>query len=257
MYEVTEELNADQTDEETTEAVDTTETTELAEESATQETEAEATETAEPVKPFIKVKHSNADIELAEQEAVDAIQQGLFVKDHGGTEAVKWMLKKAKDAGFATIADYQAAVDRQMLEADAAKLEEEEFIPHERAMEIVEARQSKAAIEAQKQAKEAAEMQIKKYELELAEFRAEYPEVDVPKLIANLPADIKEAKQKYPEKSLADLYARHLLKQVKSTEHITAQAAKNKGSSTGNLKSDKDNSSGAYYDNISALILGK
>lgn len=248
MYEVNEELNADQVDDVTTEP---------AEEIAAQETEVEATETAEPVKPFIKVKHSNVDIELAEQEAVDAIQQGLFVKDHGGTEPVKWMLKKAKDAGFTTIADYQAAVDRQMLEADAAKLEEEEFIPHERAMEIVESRQSKAAIEAQMREKAETEAQLKKYEIELAEFRSEFPDIDVSKFVANIPPEIKEAKAKYPEKSLADLYARYRLKQAKSTDHIAAQAAKNKGSSTGNLKSDKDNSSGAYYDNISALILGK
>ena len=248
MYEVNEELNADQVDDVTTEP---------AEEIAAQETEVEATETAEPVKPFIKVKHSNADKELTEQEAVDAIQQGLFVKDNGGSDAVKWMLKKAKDAGYTTIAEYQQAVDARMLEAEAAKLEEEEFIPHERAVEIVEARQSKAAIEAQKREKEATEAQLRKYELELYEFKNEFPDVNVSALVANLPAEIKEAKTKYPEKSLADLYARHLLKQAKSSEHVAAQAAKNKGSSTGNLKSDKDNSSGAYYDNISALILGK
>lgn len=206
-------------------------------------------------KPFITVKHSNADRELTEQEAIDAIQQGLFAKEHDGIPFLKWAQQQAKKAGFNSLSEYQEAIDKQMVEAEARQLEEEQMIPHETAMELVEARKTKEAIAAQQQAERDKEAQIAQYQQELADFKAEFPDVDITAFVNNLPQEIREAKHKHPEKSLADLYARYKLKQAASTARVQEQEQQNKQTATGGLKSDGEPVDD-YYQKIKNTIMG-
>ena len=62
--------------------------------------------TEEPKKTF-KVKHNKQEVELTEEQANEAIQYGLYVKDRGGITPIKWFDEQAEAAGFDRWAAYQ------------------------------------------------------------------------------------------------------------------------------------------------------
>lgn len=207
-------------------------------------TEDTSTETDDSPKPFIKVKHANAERELTEEEAVEAVQMGLFLKDKGGVANLKRLETKAKIAGYDSINEYLDAIDEATLQSEAEQMEAEDFIPREAAIELIKSRAEKATNQ-QKQ-REIEELQAQEDRLlnEVREFNLEFPDVKV----GNLPKEVVEAKrledlkakEGKPYKSLTDLYFRYQVKQDKEAEKVKEQTKKNVQSSTDTLNSVAD-----------------
>ena len=99
--------------------------------------------TEEPKKTF-KVKHNKQEVELTEEQANEAIQYGLYVKDRGGITPIKWFDEQAKAAGFDSLAEYQKALKEASEQAEVARLVAENDLPEEVATELVQSRMEKA-----------------------------------------------------------------------------------------------------------------
>lgn len=186
--------------------------------------------TEEPKKTF-KVKHNKQEVELTEEQANEAIQYGLYVKDRGGITPIKWFDEQAKAAGFDSLAAYQKALKEASEQREVARLVEEDSLPEEVATELVQARMEKA-----ERAKAEAELEVDDLVEEMREFHKLFPDVDV----ENLPAEVLAEKQANRGRSIVDIYARYAVQQYNKNRQIEESQRKAAETSTPSLQGVAD-----------------
>ena len=186
--------------------------------------------TEEPKKTF-KVKHNKQEVELTEEQANEAIQYGLYVKDRGGITPIKWFDEQAKAAGFDSLAAYQKALKEASEQREVARLVEEDSLPEEVATELVQARMEKA-----ERAKAEAEPEVDDLVEEMREFHKLFPDVDV----ENLPESVLAEKQANRSRSIVDIYARYAVQQYNKNRQIEESQRKAAETSTPSLQGVAD-----------------
>lgn len=225
---------------------DVEETEELDEEPA-EESETESETEAEP-QSFISVKHHGKTVQLTEDEAIEAIQQGLYVKDKDAMPMLKWAEQEAARSGQ-TLAEYYESLQTKLDEAAAEELEVDEAIPKEIALELVKARKAEAAAKAEAERLKNEDANLKQLEAEIQEFAETFPDVDVTKL----PDTVLLEKKAKPNMTLTDVYLRYERRINNETKKVVAAQSKAKQADTGSLKgavaTGKD-----YYDKINEAI---
>jgi len=177
-----------------------------------------ANEPAEEPKKTFKVKHNKQEVELTEEQANEAIQYGLFVKDRGGLSPIKWFDEQAKAAGFDSLADYQKALKERTEEAEIARLVEEESLPEEIATELVQSRMEKAErAKAEHEQPEPAQETVEPSLVEeVRAFNKAFPGIDV----TNLPKEVLAEKESNKSRSIVDIYARYIAAQYFANKAI-------------------------------------
>lgn len=186
--------------------------------------------TEEPKKTF-KVKHNKQEVELTEEQANEAIQYGLYVKDRGGITPIKWFDEQAKAAGFDSLAAYQKALKEASEQREVARLVEEDSLPEEVATELVQARMEKA-----ERAKAEAEPEVDDLVEEMREFHKLFPDVDV----ENLPESVLAEKKANRGRSIVDIYARYAVQQYNKNRQIEESQRKAAETSTPSLQGVAD-----------------
>ena len=186
--------------------------------------------TEEPKKTF-KVKHNKQEVELTEEQANEAIQYGLYVKDRGGITPIKWFDEQAKAAGFDSLAAYQKALKEASEQREVARLVEEDSLPEEVATELVQARMEKA-----ERAKAEAELEVDDLVEEMREFHKLFPDVDV----ENLPESVLAEKKANRGRSIVDIYARYAVQQYNKNRQIEESQRKAAETSTPSLQGVAD-----------------
>jgi len=188
--------------------------------------------TEEPKKTF-KVKHNKQEVELTEEQANEAIQYGLYVKDRGGIAPIKWFDEQAKAAGFDSLAAYQKALKEANEQREVARLVEEDALPEEIATELVQARMEKA-----ERAQAEAEPEVDADDLveEMREFHKLFPDVD----IENLPESVLAEKKANRGRSIVDIYARYAVQQYNKNRQIEESQRQAAATSTPSLQGAAD-----------------
>lgn len=188
--------------------------------------------TEEPKKTF-KVKHNKQEVELTEEQANEAIQYGLYVKDRGGITPIKWFDEQAKAAGFDSLAAYQKALKEANEQREVARLVEEDALPEEVATELVQARMEKA-----ERAQAEAEPEVDADDLveEMREFHKLFPDVDV----ENLPESVLAEKKANRGRSVVDIYARYAVQQYNQNRQIEDSQRQAAETSTPSLQGAAD-----------------
>jgi hypothetical protein len=190
--------------------------------------------TEEPKKTF-KVKHNKQEVELTEEQANEAIQYGLYVKDRGGITPIKWFDEQAKAAGFDSLAAYQKALKEASEQREVARLVEEDSLPEEVATELVQLRMEKAE-RAKAEAEQTTEAVDANLVNEVREFNKLFPDVDV----ENLPAEVLAEKQANRSRSIVDIYARYAVQQYNKNRQIEESQRKAAETSTPSLQGVAD-----------------
>lgn len=189
----------------------------------------DTTETVESDESVLSVKHRGEEVKLSKQDAEEAAQLGLFIKDNNALDSLKWMIEQAKEEGYANVAEYQKHLAEEARERKIATLVEEEGITEEEAAKKVDSK-SDTLVE------------------EIVAFNKEFPGIDVQKL----PDEVLKERQN--GNTLTEAYYRYYYRTKSEADRVAAEQDKNKEQFPGSLTSTGSPESTSFFDEIAAKM---